>query len=128
MWWEFPPKSIQMLERFSCLVPATINSVKERGSHGALRSQPPVAAVAVAKADQLSLSSHPVLQDALPSCVATAVAKKSPSTMTVDVFISHSSRDEQLANALIKVLEAAFRKIEIRYSSVPRYRFTVGGD
>jgi len=60
--------------------------------------------------------------------VATAVAKKSPSTMTVDVFVSHSSRDEQLANALIKVLEAAFGKIKIRCSSVPRYRFTVGGD
>jgi len=38
MWWEFPPKSIQMLERFSCLVPASTTC----------------RAVAVAKADQLS--------------------------------------------------------------------------
>ncbi len=47
---------------------------------------------------------------------------------TVDVFVSHSSRDEQLASALIKVLETAFPNIVIRCSSVPGHRFEVGGD
>ena len=49
MWWEFPPKSIQMLERFSCLVPASTTC----------------RAVAVAKADQLSSDGHPAMQDEL---------------------------------------------------------------
>src|SRR5206468_12806698 len=55
-------------------------------------------------------------------------AKKTKGEMTVDIFVSHSSRDEQLANALINVLETAFGDIKIRCSSVPGYRFTVGGD
>jgi hypothetical protein len=59
---------------------------------------------------------------------ASVIAAKTKDEMTLDVFISHSSRDEQLARALIKVLETAFGDIKIRCSSVPGYRFTVGGD
>lgn len=67
---------------------------------------------------------NPVYARSLTSVVAT----KTIDQMTLDIFISHSSRDEQLASALIKVLEAAFGNIKIRCSSVPGYRFTIGGD
>jgi TIR domain-containing protein len=45
-----------------------------------------------------------------------------------DIFISHSSRDEALASALINVFEAALNPVNIRCSSVAGYRFKVGGD
>jgi hypothetical protein len=47
---------------------------------------------------------------------------------TLDVFISHSSRDEQLARTLIEVLEAALPAIRIRCSSVDGYRLDAGGE
>jgi len=56
------------------------------------------------------------------------VANKAKDEMTLDIFVSHSSRDEQLASALINVLETAFGDIKVRCSSVPGYRFRVGGD
>src|SRR5439155_4669047 len=47
---------------------------------------------------------------------------------TPDIFISHSSRDEAVASALINVFEIALQPVRIRCSSVAGYRFTVGGD
>jgi len=47
---------------------------------------------------------------------------------TPDIFISHSSRDEAVASALINVFEIALPPVRIRCSSVAGYRFTVGGD
>lgn len=46
---------------------------------------------------------------------------------TLDVFISHSSRNEQLARIVIEVLEAALPGIKIRCSSVDGYRLDAGG-
>ncbi|WP_286616583.1 toll/interleukin-1 receptor domain-containing protein [Variovorax sp. J22R115] len=47
---------------------------------------------------------------------------------TLDVFISHSSEDAQLAEILIEVLEAAVPDIAIRCSSIDKYRLDAGGN
>jgi hypothetical protein len=46
----------------------------------------------------------------------------------VRIFISHSFKDQSLAAALVQLLHAAFklRKSEIRCSSVPGYKFSIG--
>src|SRR5690242_5692592 len=51
-------------------------------------------------------------------------------TVGIDVFLSHSSRDSELANALVDLLRSAFNlpASRIRCTSVSGYKLEVGAD
>lgn len=72
-----------------------------------------------------------IIEDATPSAAAVTVDSQHnamASGSNIDIFISHSSQDRDVANALINLLRAALNlpSHKIRCTSVPAYMFDAG--